>query len=194
MKLAPADCTLIFAPDGRFGIHSMNVIGIACAIDRAGYDSRYREKYGRRQWHLCQTAYSIVVERAAKCARRTHHKLRVLPERSCRADERRLSRYFDDLRQRGAPFDFASSAHYAPLTAAELSETLHEMRFKSKTSPMAQVADLLLWPIALAGYDENNRAYVALRTAQKLIECQLEPAEIATHGSKYSCFELTRIP
>jgi hypothetical protein len=49
---------------------AMNVLGIACVIDRPGYDARYREKYGRRQWHLCQTALCIVVERAAKFARR----------------------------------------------------------------------------------------------------------------------------
>jgi hypothetical protein len=27
---------------------SINVIGLACVIDRPGYDARYREKYGRR--------------------------------------------------------------------------------------------------------------------------------------------------
>lgn len=44
---------------------SINVLGIACVIDRPGYDARYRDKYGRRQWHLCQTAFCIAVERAA---------------------------------------------------------------------------------------------------------------------------------
>jgi hypothetical protein len=34
----------------------IDVVGLACVVDRPGYDMRYREKYGRRQWHLCQTA------------------------------------------------------------------------------------------------------------------------------------------
>lgn len=173
-------------------ITAMNVVGLACTIDRAGYDSRYREKYGRRQWHLCQTAFAIVVERAAKCARRANRKLRVMPEKSCRSDEQRLLRYFEGLRSHGPPFNDQSSAPYAPLNSAEFSQTLHEIRFKSKTSPMGQVADLILWPISLAGYDRDNRAYVALREAQKLIECQLSEQDIGTCGSKYSCFDLVR--
>lgn len=36
---------------------SVDVLGIACVVDRPGYDARYRERYGRRQWHLCQTAF-----------------------------------------------------------------------------------------------------------------------------------------
>ena len=54
-----------------------DLVGLACVVDRPGYDARYREKYGRRQWHLCQTAFSIVVERAAKYARDSGRKLRV---------------------------------------------------------------------------------------------------------------------
>ena len=57
---------------------------------------------------------------------------------------------------------------------------------------MAQVADLLLWPIALAGYEPTNRAYVALRDAGRLIENRLSAGEIEACGSKYSCFELVR--
>src|SRR5579884_3595557 len=46
------------------------VYGLACVIDRPGYDARYRQKYGRNQWQLCRTAFTIAVERAAKHARR----------------------------------------------------------------------------------------------------------------------------
>lgn len=171
---------------------SLDVLGLACVIDRAGYDARYREKFGRRQWHLCRTAFAIVVERAAKFARRDARKLRVMPERSSKRDEERLVRYYDDLRAAGPPFDRSSSAGYAPLTATELAETLHEIRFKSKSSPMDQVADLFLWPLALAGYDRDNRAYVALRDAGRLIESRLLESETESAGSKYSCFELVR--
>jgi hypothetical protein len=171
---------------------AMNVLGLACVVDRAGYDARYRERYGRRQWHLCRTAFSIVVERATKFARRAGRKLRVMPERSCKADEDRLVHYYNDLKTQGPPFEKSTSAPYAPLSAREFAETLHEIRFKSKSSPMAQVADLLLWPIALAGYEPSNRAYVALRDAGRLIENRLSASEIEAYGSKYSCFELVR--
>jgi hypothetical protein len=171
---------------------ALNALGLACAIDRPGYDARYREKYGRRQWHLCQTAFAVVVERATKFARRDGRKLRVMPERSSRADEERLSRYYQDLKTNGPPFEKASSSTYAPLTATEFAETLHEIRFKSKSSPMGQIADLFLWPMAIAGYDANNRAYVALRDAGRLIENRLAEKECATCGSKYSCFELVQ--
>jgi hypothetical protein len=170
----------------------INVTGVACVIDRPGYDARYREKYGRRQWHLCQTAFGVVVERAVKFARRESRKLRVMPERSCKTDEQRLKRYYDGLRREGLPFDRQSSSGYAPLTPGEFEETLHEIRFKSKSSPLGQIADLYLWPIALAGYDAGNRPYGMLMDAGRLIENRLSQEEVAVCGSKYSCFELVQ--
>jgi hypothetical protein len=188
------DCTgyVKFMKDLTRTLLAMDVLGVACVIDRPGYDARYRERYGRRQWHLCRTAFSIAVERATKFARRDGRKLRVMPERSCKADEDRLIRYYNDLKTDGPPFEKSSSASYAPLTAMEFAETLHEIRFKSKSSPMAQVADLLLWPMAIAGYEPSNRAYVALRDAGRLIENRLSADEVEACGSKYSCFELVR--
>jgi hypothetical protein len=169
---------------------TIDVVGLACVVDRPGYDARYREKYGRRQWHLCQTAFSVVVERAAKYARDSGRKLRVMPERSSRDDERRIRAYFGCLREKGAPFDSQSSSQYAPLRADEFCDTLYELRFKAKSSPMAQVADLYLWPLAIAGYDEGNRAYGLLKNAGRLIESRLPEPQLATRGTKYSCFEL----
>lgn len=171
---------------------SLDILGLACVIDRPGYDARYREQYGSHQWHLCQTAFSIAVERAAKFARDVDRKLRVLPERTSRVDDDRLIRYYDALRTGGPPFAKTSSAQYSPLTATEFRETLYEIRFKTKASPMAQVADLYLWPIALAGYEPRNRAYIALQSSGRLIENHLSPSQIAEAGSKYSCFELVR--
>ena len=171
---------------------AINVVGLACVIDRPGYDARYRERYGRRLWHLCQTAFDIVVERAAKYARSEHRKLRVMPERSSRDDERRMRTYFERLRTEGASFDKASSARYAPLEAHEFRETLHELRFKAKTSPLAQIADLYLWPIALAGYEPENRAYCLLRDAERLIESRLPACRWGERATKYSCFELVQ--
>jgi hypothetical protein len=170
----------------------INVLGLACVIDRPGYDARYRSKYGRRQWHLCRTAFCIAVERAAKFARADGRKLRVLPERSCRDDERRIGRYFKELQAQGTPFDPGSSSGYRPLGADQFQETLHEIRFKRKTSPMAQVADLYLWPMVMAGYQDDYRAYAALRDAGRFIETHVTAESHAELATKYSCFELVR--
>ena len=89
--------------------------------------ARYREKYGRRQWHLCETAFCVVVERAAKYAREDGRKLRVMPECSSQDDERRIEAYFDSLKQNGAPFDRQSSSLYAPLSSEQLRDTLYEV-------------------------------------------------------------------
>jgi hypothetical protein len=169
---------------------SMNIIGIACVIDRPGYDGRYREKYGRRMWHLCQTAFCIVAERAAKQAIRDSRKLRIMPERSCKADDTRIATYFAQMKEDGAPFDRQASTAYAPLDPSQLRSTLYELRFKYKKSPLAQVADLFLHPIAVGGYDATHRPYIALKLAGRLIECHLDESQHASCGTKYSCFEL----
>lgn len=52
-------------------------IGIARVIDRPGYEARYRDQYGRNRWSLCRTAFSVLVERAAKHARAEGYKLKV---------------------------------------------------------------------------------------------------------------------
>lgn len=171
---------------------SLNILGLACVIDRPGYDARYRELYGQGQWHLCQTAFAIAVERAVKYARSIDRRLRVLPERTSKGDDDRLVRYYNALQTSGPPFARTSSSCYSPLSLTELRETLYEIRFKTKASPMAQVADLYLWPIALAGYEPRNRAYVALRSSGRLIEHRLCTSQLDAGGSKYSCFELVR--
>ena len=45
------------------------VVGIACVVDRPGYNARYAEQYHQNPWLICTTAFGVVVERAAKFAR-----------------------------------------------------------------------------------------------------------------------------
>lgn len=171
-------------------LSSIPVTAIACVIDRPGHDDRYRGKYGRQQWHLCKTAFCIAVERAAKHALADERRLRVMPERSSRDDETKLRKYYADLREIGLPFDKNSSSTYSPLDAKTLGGVLYELRFKSKTSPLAQIADLFLWPIVRIRYEPSYRPYQLLKEAGRFIECGLKPEETATQGSKYSCFHL----
>lgn len=165
------------------------VLGLACVIDRPGYDGRYKEKYAGERWMLCKTAFAVSVERAAKYARSIGRKLRVCPERCNKAENAMMRGYYNELRANGSPFAADTSGKYAPLTAEELTETLYEFDLKHKTSPMAQMADLFLWPICIGGYHKSNRAYERLLGDGKLIEAKLEAASWPMLASKYSCFE-----
>lgn len=166
------------------------VVGLACTIDRPGYNHRYRDKYSDQRWLLCKTAFNISVERAAKYARSKGRKLRVNPERCNKAEDALLRGYYEDMRLKGLPFAADTSGKYAPLSQAALFETLYEFKPKFKSSPMAQFADLYLWPICMGGYHESNRPYRRLREDGKLIECSLPQEARAAEASKYSCFDL----
>jgi hypothetical protein len=81
----------------------MPVFGLACVIDRPGYNDRYRAKYGRQRWALCKTAFTIAVERAAKYARGQNARLRVVPERCNRKEDAVLKEYYENLKTEGYP-------------------------------------------------------------------------------------------
>jgi hypothetical protein len=171
-------------------IRDAPVIGLACVIDRPGYNYRYSELYKQQPWLLCKTAFSVVVERAAKYARGVNRRLRVIPERCNKAEDALLREYYQSLRAEGLPFAAEPSGKYAPLTAEQFRETLYEFRLKEKSSPIAQLADLYLWPMCMGGYHESNRPYARLMRDGKLIEHSLPPAAWPMLGTKYSCFDL----
>src|SRR5665213_26360 len=165
-------------------------VGFACVIDRPGYDHRYRAKYGRDQWSLCKTAFSVLIERAAKYARKQDYKLKVFAERADKIVDGWMRGYYDHLREHGMPFATENMQQYAPLSAAELKATLYEFRVKKKSSPIMQLADLYLWPMAIGGYHSANRTYASLREDKKLIDCLLDEKAVPTEGIKYSCWDL----
>jgi hypothetical protein len=166
--------------------------GLACVIDRAGYNHRYLDLYQQQPWLLCKTAFVVVVERAVKHARSLGRRLRVAPERCNKSEDARLKGYYDSLKIGGLPFATEPSEKYAPLTAMQFSETLYEFRPKAKSSPMAQFADLYLWPMCMGGYHASNRPYARLMKDGKLIEYTQAPEAWATLGTKYSCFDLVQ--
>lgn len=166
------------------------VIGYAAVVDRPGYNARYREKYGRQTWQLCQTAFSVICERAAKRARAEGCKLRVFVEEGDKTADDYIRTYYADLRSKGMPFDGGNMAKYAPLSAAELADTLYDLRFRTKKSPLMQLADLYLYPMARGGYDADYLPYQTLRENKKLIDDLLIAEDIPHLGIKYSCFDL----
>jgi hypothetical protein len=118
---------------------SIPVIGYAAVVDRPGYNFRYRKKYGRQTWKLCQTAFAVICERAAKRARAEGCKLRVFVEEGDETADNYIREYYASLRSSGMPFDGGNMTKYAPLTAAELADTLYDLRFRTKRSPLMQL-------------------------------------------------------
>ena len=166
------------------------VIGLACVIDRPGYNHRYKAQYAADRWSLCKTAFNIAVERAAKYALDVDHRLRVSPERCNKSEDRTLRGYYDELKTKGMPFARDNSEKYGPLTPEQFRQTLYEFKPKYKSSPMAQFADLYLWPLCMGGYHASNRVYAKLKQDGKLIDCVVNADATGTLGTKYSCFDL----
>jgi hypothetical protein len=179
-----------FMEDLQAMLLSLPVIGLACVIDRPGYNKRYGEKYGHAKWMLCKTAFAIAVERAVKYAQNRGNQLRIYVERSSKTDDANVQGYYKALKESGHFFDPDSSAKYGPASDGDYRGTLYEFKTKAKTSRLMQIADLYLWPICIAGYDTENRPYRRLVEEKKLIECYLPPDEVSILGSKYSCFDL----
>ncbi len=167
---------------------SLPVIGLACVVDRPGYNHRYRDRYGKNRWDLCKTAFNIAVERAAKYAADRNSVLRVLPERCSKVADKCLEQYFMDMKKSGTPFDANRSGSYEPLSGEELGTRLYDFKLKYKSSPLVQIADLYLWPMCIGGYHKSNRPFKTLMQARKLIDCHYA-GSIEKRGIKYSCFE-----
>ncbi|HFE44967.1 MAG TPA: DUF3800 domain-containing protein [Nannocystis exedens] len=168
------------------------VLGIACVIDRPGYNNRYQAPYGDDRWKLCRTAFAIVVERAAKFAASEGRKLNISIERSDKRTDRDIKNYFQTMKQDGMPFASQPSSKYSPLDASALGSTLYDLSMKNKSSPMVQYADLYLYPLCRGGYEPSYRPYSELKEAGRLLDSQLEATERAARGIKYSCFELVQ--
>jgi hypothetical protein len=188
LRTIPQEEKLAFLEELYGLMREMPVIGIACVIDRPGYNMRYKEKFTGNTWMLCKTAFAVLVERAAKIAIKDGYKLRIAPARCNKTEDKLLKSYYDEMCAAGMPFDEANSRNYSPLSPHEFSETLYEFKLKANTSPMSQLADLYLWPICIGGYDPQNRPYKRLVGDGKLIEQHLNRDEIRNLGTKYSCF------
>jgi hypothetical protein len=165
------------------------VLGIACVIDRPGYDARYRAKYGQRRWALCKTAFSIATERAAKYANMNGRRLKVFVEKADRQSDEKIRDHYDEIRSGGMPFNSETSSKYGPLTPDVLQHVLWDLKFKTKSSPLIQLADLYLYPLCRAGYEESYRPYQLLKEHGKTVDCVLPPDAVSQAGVKYSCFD-----
>lgn len=171
-------------------ISGLPFVALACVVHRPGYLARYYERYGGQPWMMCKTAFAILVERAAKYADERGRKLELFFEGSGRAEDRGLVSYMRLLKSEGMPFNGPDAGKYAALRADDFRRiVLGEPHRRTKETPMCQVADLVLYPMAKARYDCSYRPYRELMAAGKLIDALLPPEEVQHLGIKYSCFD-----
>ena len=169
---------------------SLPIVCIACAIHRPGYVERYKDLCRDRLWLMCKTAYSVLIERAAKFAERESRKLEVYFEQSGKREDRRILSYAKELKANGMPFEEATSDSYNPFKAEDFRRVaLGAPQRCEKTVPMIQLADLVLFPIAKGRYHPRYRPYAKLVNSGKLIDSCLNDRERHQIGIKYSCFE-----
>jgi hypothetical protein len=94
------------------------------------------------------------------------------------------------LKREGMPFDPSASRQYDALGADDFKALiLGEPRERTKKTPMIQVADLYLYPMAKGGYEPDYSPYRALMGAARLIDATLNADELPHLGIKYSCFD-----
>lgn len=170
-------------------IRGLPIICHACVIDRPGYHARYYERHGRQRWHLCKSAFTILCERTAKFAIKHDRRVRIFVEETDKDSDRRIKEYFRDMRDTGMPFDQTNSDKYGPLSPTELNHRLIELRFKTKKSALIQLADLVLYPLCRAPYDQFYQPMKTLREAGKLVDHNISEEELPHMGIKYYCFD-----
>lgn len=165
------------------------IIVHACVISRAGYCTRYLAQYGTSTWEMMKTALSILLERTAKFVARQDGTVMVYFERIGKVEDRLIQSYFFDLRSNGLPFNPSTSNKYNPMPSSELASRLSGIEGKTKKNVALQVADLCLYPVAHAKKRPDNRAYVTMRGARKIVDQHLAEHQNSSEGIKYSCFD-----
>jgi hypothetical protein len=161
-----------------------------CVVHRPGYNERYARIYGDARWDLCKSAYTIVVERATKLAHRYDRKLMVYVERTGKKEDRAIRVYHADLRNSGMYFNAETSAKYGPLDAPDFRNRLFaEPKFVLKAHVLAQLSDLVLYPLAKGRYDPAYAPYRRLVESGRLVDSILSGKDIPTLGVKYYCFD-----
>ncbi|UTW12952.1 DUF3800 domain-containing protein [Marinobacterium rhizophilum] len=167
------------------------IVATGCVVDRPGYVARYLERYDNKKWMLCKSAYSILIERAAKYAKKHDRKLAVYVEATGKREDALLKQYHVDIVDNGLPFNPATSGIYAPLEPADFKSILLKTpKFVKKDSGRMQLADLVAYAVAKGQYDSSYRAYEELRKHSRLIDNVLEDEEaIRAVGIKRYCFD-----
>ncbi|MDJ0577522.1 MAG: DUF3800 domain-containing protein [Xenococcaceae cyanobacterium MO_234.B1] len=180
-----------FMEDLTTTITSLPIIVHACVVSRQGYHNRYLDKYGDNTWEMMKSAFSILVERSVKFVSDKDESIMIYYEEAGKREDRLLQQYFNEIRESGHPFDSNNASKYSPLSAEQISKCLRGIEGKKKNNPILQIADLCLYPVARGKNKPDDRAYLALKENQILIDSQLRSKDIKSRGIKYYCFDNT---
>ena len=178
-----------FMEDLTNTIVSCPVVVHACVISRSGYLKRYFQEYGADTWEMMRSAFSILVERAAKYAASKKGAVMVYYEKAGKTEDKLIEHYFRTLRSTGHPFDPTTANKYSPMPASQLSELLRGIEGRTKNAAELQLADLCLYPVVRSKDQSDNRAFVAMKKEKLIVDCHLEPHQVETLGVKYYCFD-----
>lgn len=166
------------------------VIGFAAVVHRPGYNSRYKEKYEGRQWWMCKTAYSILIERTTRYVQARGGKLKIRFEEAGKKEDRAIAEYTKMLKTEGMPFASDTSAKYHSLAHEDFRSVLFgQAERKKKENAYMQIADLYLYPIAKRKYEPTYNPWVKFFEYKKVIDSFLSSDDLPYLGIKYSCFD-----
>ena len=180
-----------FQEDLTQTITSLPIIVHACVISRTGYHNRYLDKYGEDTWEMMKSAFSILIERSVKYVGNYNGSIMIYYEEAGKREDNLLKEYFNNMRVSGHPFDVNNASIYSPLSGNELSKSLRGIEGKKKSNAILQIADLCLYPVARGKDSPDNRAYLALKESQILVDSRLTAEDVKSQGIKYSCFDST---
>jgi hypothetical protein len=180
-----------FMEDLTTTIISLTIIVHACVVSRQGYHDRYLEQYGDNTWEMMKSAFSILVERSVKFVSDRDESIMIYYEEAGKREDNLLKQYFNEIWESGHPFDSNNASKYSPLSREQISKCLRGIEGKKKSNPILQIADLCLYPAAKSKDKPGDRAYLALKEHQILVDSRLSSEEIKSRGIKYYCFDHT---
>ncbi|BAQ67044.1 hypothetical protein GM3709_3809 (plasmid) [Geminocystis sp. NIES-3709] len=164
------------------------IIVHACVISRSGYCQRYLDKYGEKTWEMMKSAFSILLERCAKYAFANNEKIMIYYEKMGKKEDKLIEQYFQEIKEQGLPFDSNNSEKYSPLSIKELNLILSGIEGKTKNRPKLQLADLCLYPVVRSKDNPENKAFIALKENNLIIDQKLGTEQVSSTGLKYYCF------
>lgn len=169
---------------------SIPVIGFAAVVHRPGYNARYKDRYQEKQWWMCKTAFSILLERTGKYLRDVGGVAEVRFEGVGKKEDAAIVQYAKDLKNVGMPFSNESLQTYNGLSADDFTNIfLGDPRWRVKTNPFVQIADLYLYPMAKRKYDITYNPWVKMFEHGKVIDALIPEEVWPERGIKYSCFD-----
>lgn len=114
----------------------------------------------------------------------------VYAEQTGKREDNDIRKYHRSIIESGMFFDKSRSEKYTPLSGGDFARVLMKNpKFVTKDNVAAQIADLVLYPVAKGKYTPDYPPYLKLKEAGKLIDSVLSEKDAQVMGIKYYCFD-----